>query len=47
MIQGTILAVAGIIVRLIGLMYRIPMTNIIGDEAWDTIPLPLMCTTLS
>lgn len=31
-IQGTILAVAGIIVRLIGLMYRIPMTNIIGDE---------------
>ena len=32
MIQGTILAAAGIIVRLIGLMYRIPMTNIIGDE---------------
>lgn len=31
-IQGTILAVAGIIVRLIGLMYRILMTNIIGDE---------------
>lgn len=31
-IQGTILAVAGIIVRLIGLLYRIPMTNIIGDE---------------
>lgn len=31
-IQGTILAAAGIIVRLIGLMYRIPMTNIIGDE---------------
>ena len=31
-IQGTILAVAGIIVRLIGLLYRVPMTNIIGDE---------------
>lgn len=31
-IQGTILAAAGIIVRLIGMLYRIPMTNIIGDE---------------
>lgn len=31
-IQGSILAVAGIIVRLIGMLYRIPMTNIIGDE---------------
>ena len=31
-IQGTILAVAGIIVRLIGILYRVPMTNIIGDE---------------
>ena len=31
-IQGSILAAAGIIVRLIGILYRIPMTNIIGDE---------------
>lgn len=31
-VQGTILAVAGLIVRIIGLLYRIPMTNIIGDE---------------
>ena len=31
-VQGSILAVAGIIVRLIGLLYRVPMTNIIGDE---------------
>lgn len=31
-VQGSILAAAGIIVRLIGLLYRIPMTNIIGDE---------------
>lgn len=30
--QGTILAAAGLIVRIIGLIYRIPMTNIIGDE---------------
>lgn len=31
LIQGTILGVASIIVRLIGLLYRIPLTNIIGD----------------
>ena len=31
-VQGSILAVAGVIVRLIGILYRVPMTNIIGDE---------------
>ena len=31
-VQGVILAAAGIIVRLIGMFYRIPLTNIIGDE---------------
>lgn len=30
--QGSILAIAGIIVRLIGMFYRIPIGNIIGDE---------------
>lgn len=30
--QGTILAVAGIVVRIIGMVYRIPLANIIGDE---------------
>lgn len=30
--QGTILAVAGIVVRIIGMIYRIPLANIIGDE---------------
>lgn len=30
--QGSILAVASILVRVIGLLYRIPMVNIIGDE---------------
>lgn len=30
--QGIILAVASIVVRLIGLVYRIPLTNILGDE---------------
>ena len=32
MIQGTILAVSSIIVRLIGMVYRIPLNHIIGDE---------------
>ena len=31
-IQGSILAIAGIIVRLIGMLYRIPLSNYIGDE---------------
>lgn len=31
LVQGSILAVASIISRIIGLVYRIPMTNIIGD----------------
>ena len=30
--QGTILAVASIIARVIGMIYRIPLTNILGDE---------------
>lgn len=30
--QGSILAMAGILVRLIGMLYRIPLANIIGDE---------------
>ena len=29
-IQGSILAIAGIVVRLIGMLYRIPLINIIG-----------------
>lgn len=31
-VQGSILAAAGIIVRLIGMFYRIPLANYIGDE---------------
>lgn len=31
LIQGSILAMAGIIVRIIGMLYRIPLTHIIGD----------------
>ena len=32
LLQGSILAAAGILVRLIGLLYKIPMTRILGDE---------------
>ena len=32
LVQGSILAAAGLIVRLIGLLYKIPMTRILGDE---------------
>lgn len=31
-VQGSILALASIIVRLIGIVYRIPLTNIVGNE---------------
>ena len=32
LLQGSILAMAGIITRLIGLFYRIPMANMLGEE---------------
>lgn len=33
LLQGTILAAASLVVRLIGLFYRIPLNRILGDEA--------------
>ena len=33
LVQGSILAAASLLVRLIGLFYRIPLTRILGDEA--------------
>lgn len=32
LLQGSILAAAGIVVRMIGLVYRIPLNNILGEE---------------
>ena len=32
LVQGSILAIAGLLVRLIGMLYRIPMISIIGSE---------------
>ena len=33
-IQGSILAVAGILVRVIGLVYRVPLNNILGNSGF-------------
>ena len=32
LVQGSILAIASIVSRIIGLIYRLPMTDIIGDQ---------------
>ena len=32
LVQGSILAVAAIIAKVIGLVYRLPLTNILGDS---------------
>ena len=32
LVQGSILAIAGVITKLIGAFYRIPLLNIIGTE---------------
>ena len=31
LVQGTILAISSIVSRFIGMLYRVPLTNIIGD----------------
>ena len=52
--QGAILAAAGIIVKLISLLYRVPITNILGDEgqgyysiAFEIYALALLLTSYS
>ena len=32
LMQGSILALAGIVTKLIGFVYRIPMTNLLGEQ---------------
>lgn len=39
LIQGSILAAASLIVRIIGMIYRIPMTRIIGDDGMGSYTL--------
>ncbi len=52
--QGSILAVSGILVRIIGLVYRIPLTNILGTEgsaiygaAYDVYNILLLLSSMS
>lgn len=52
--QGSILAIAGILVRIIGLIYRIPVTNILGTEgsaiygaAFDVYSILLLLSSMS
>ena len=54
MIQGAILAAAAVIVKIIGALYRIPLTNIIGDEgngflgyAYEIYAMALMLSSFS
>ena len=54
LIQGTILAIAGLLVRVIGLIYRVPLNNILGEEgvgyysnAYDIYSLLLLLSSLS
>lgn len=53
-LQGSILAFAGILVRIIGLIYRIPLNNILGNSgisaystAYDVYSLFLLISSLS
>lgn len=52
--QGAILATAGVITKIIGVIYRIPLTNILGDEgigfysyAFELYALALVLSSLS
>ncbi len=54
LMQGAILAIAGIITKIIGVVYRIPLTNILGDEgigfysyAFEVYALALILSSLS
>lgn len=53
-VQGTILAVAVVLTKVIGVVYRIPLTNILGDEgngfygyAYQVYAIALMLSSLS
>lgn len=54
LMQGAVLAVAGVLTRIIGLAYRIPMNNILGDEgqgfygvAFEIYSIALLLTSYS
>ncbi len=54
LMQGTILAIAMVLTKVIGVVYRIPLTNILGDEgngfygyAYEVYAMALMLSTYS
>ena len=54
LVQGSILAAAGILTRVIGIIYRVPLTNILGESgvsaysiAYDIYSLFLLISSLS
>ena len=54
MVQGAILGVASIVVRIIGLIYRIPLNNILGERgvayygvAYDVYSILLLLSSYS
>ena len=54
LVQGSILAIAGVVTKIIGLIYRIPLMNIVGDEgmgyysvAFSIYTVALMLTSYS
>ena len=54
LVQGSILALAGILVRIIGIIYRVPLNSILGDEgigyysiAFDVYSLFLLISSMS
>lgn len=54
LVQGSILAMAGILVRVIGIIYRVPVNNILGEEgvtyygtAYDVYSLFLLISSMS
>ena len=53
LVQGSILAMAGILVRVIGIIYRVPVQNILGTEgttyysaAYDVYSLFLLISSI-
>ena len=53
-VQGSILAAAAVITKVIGVVYRIPLTNLLGDEgngfygyAYQVYAFALMISSLS
>ncbi len=54
LVQGSILAIAGVLVRVIGIVYRVPVNNILGEEgvtyygaAYDVYSLFLLISSMS